>query len=67
MEEYEEDDESTQIESKRVDKDNACFWQTMTVPAEIELYFLKYNQFHFGQSEHKSTPFTTESMKEKFN
>ena len=28
---------------------------------------IETNQLHFGQSEYKSTPFTTESMKQKFN
>ena len=28
---------------------------------------MKLNQLHFGQSEHEATPFTTESMKQKFD
>ena len=28
---------------------------------------MKRNQLHFGQSEHEATPFTTESMKQKFD
>ena len=42
-------------------------WSTVTVPVEIDFYLLKRNQLHFGQSEHKNTPFITETMKRKFN
>ena len=28
---------------------------------------MKQNQLHFGQSEHEATPFTTESMQQKFD
>ena len=31
------------------------------------VFLLKRNQLHFGQSEHESTLFTTESMQQKFN
>ena len=39
----------------------------ITAPDEIELFLLKRNHLHFGQSEHEKTPSTTESMKQKFN
>ena len=28
---------------------------------------MKQNQLHFGQSEHESTPFTTKTMRQKFD
>ena len=39
----------------------------ITIPEEIELFLLKRNQLNFGQSEHESTPFTTETMQQKFD
>ena len=39
----------------------------ITAPEEIEIFLLKRNQLHFGQSEHEATPFTTESMQQKFD
>ena len=37
------------------------------MPKEIEFFLLKQNQLHFGQSDHKATPFTTEEMQQKFD
>ena len=67
MEAYGEDDEFQWIDPKKVDKDNESLWRDITVPAEIEFFLLKQNQLHFRQSEHESTPSTTESMKQKFD
>ena len=67
MEEYEEDGELKWIDPKKFDKDNESLQRIITVPAEMEFFILKQNQLHFRQSEHESTPFTTESMKQKFN
>ena len=67
MEEYEEDDEFNLIDPKKVDKDNESLWRIITIPAEVEFFLLKQNQLHFGQSKYKSTPFTTKSMRQKFN
>ena len=39
----------------------------ITAPEEIEFFLLKQNQLHFGQSEHEATPFTTETMQQKFD
>ena len=67
IEKYEADDEFQLIDPKKVDKDNESFWRIITVPAEIELFPLKWIKFHFRQSEQESTPFTTEPMKQKFD
>ena len=67
MAEYEEDDEFGWIDPKKVDKDDESQWRIITVPTEIEFFLLKRNQLHFGQSEHKGTPFTAEPMKKKFD
>ena len=62
MEKYVEDAEFKWEDPKQVDKDDASLWRVITVPEEIEFILLKRNQLHFGQSEHESTPFTTETM-----
>ena len=67
MAEYKEDDEFRWIDPTQVDKDDEYLWRVITVPAEIEFFLLKRNQFYFGQSEHEATPFTTESMEKKFD
>ena len=67
MEEYEEDAEFKWIGLKKVDKNDVSLWRTFTVPEGINFYLLKRNQLHFGQSEQENTPFTTETMKRKFN
>ena len=67
MEEYEEDEEFKWEDPKKVDKDDNSLWRVITMPEEIEFFLLKRNQLHFGQSEHKSTPFTTETMQQKFD
>ena len=67
MKEYETDDEFAWEDPKKVDKKDESLWRVITVPEEIEFFLLKRNQMHFGQSEHEATPFTTESMKKKFD
>ena len=67
MQEYEEDAEFKWEDPKKVDKKDESLWRVITAPDEIEFFLLKRNQLHFGQSEHEKTPFTTESMKQKFN
>ena len=39
----------------------------ITASEETEFFLLKRNQLHFGQSEHEATPFTTETMQQKFD
>ena len=39
----------------------------ITSPEEIEFFLLKRNKLHFGQSEHEATPFTIETMQQKFD
>ena len=67
MEEYVEDDRFGRIDPNNVDRDYESLWRVITIPAEIEFFLLKRNQLHFEQSEHESTPFTTETMKQKFD
>ena len=67
MEEYEEDTEFKWIDPKKVDKNDASLWRTITITAEIDFYLLKRNQLHFGRSKHENTPFTTEATKQIFN
>ena len=67
MEEYVKDAECKQIDPKQVDKDDNSVWRVITIPEEIELFLLKWNQLHFGQSEHESTPFIIETMQQKFD
>ena len=67
MEKYEEDNEFQWIDPNKVDKDNESLWRVTTVPAQMEFFLLKQNQLYFGQSEHESTPFITESMIQKFD
>ena len=55
------------IHPKKIDKNNESLWRIIIVSAEMELFLLKQNQLHFGQSEHKSTSFTTGLTKQKFN
>ena len=62
MEEYVEDAEFKWEDQKQVDKDDESLWKLFTVPEEIELFLLNWNQLRFGQSEHESTPFTTETI-----
>ena len=62
MEEYEEDNEFKWEDPKKVDKNDDSLWRVITVPEEIEFFLLKQNHLHFWQSEHESTPFTTETM-----
>ena len=62
MEKYEEDDEFKWEDLRKVDKDGDSLWRMITIPEEMEFFLLKLNQLHFGQSEHESTPFTTETM-----
>ena len=66
MEEYEEDDEFKWEDPKQADKDDDSLWRVITIPEEIEFFLLKWNQLHFGQSEHASTPFSTKTMQHKF-
>ena len=67
MEVYIEDAEFGWIDPKKVDKDNDPLWRVITVPEEMELFVVKRNQLHFRQSEHVSTPFTTETTKQKYD
>ena len=67
MEEYVEDAEFQWIDPKQVDKDDDSLWRVITIPEEIKFILLKRNQLHFGQSEHESTPFTMETMQQKFD
>ena len=67
MKEYEEDNEFKYEDQKKVDKDNDSLWKVFTITEEIEFFLLKRKQLHFGQLEHKSTPFTTETMLQKFD
>ena len=67
MQEYEIDAEFAWEDLKKVDTKNESLWRVITVPEEIELFLLKQNQMHFGQSEHEGTPFTIDSMKKKFD
>ena len=67
MQEYEEDAEFKWEDPKKVNKKDESLWRAITAPNKIEFFLLKRNQLHFGQSEHKKTPFTTESMKQKFD
>ena len=53
--------------SKESRQSGESLWRVITIPEEIVLFLLKRNQFYFGQSEHESTPFTTETMQQKFN
>ena len=50
-----------------MNKYDESLWRVITVPVEIEFFLLKWNQLHFGQSEHEATPFTTALMKKKFD
>ena len=52
IEEHVEDAEFKWIDPKQVDKDNDSLWRAITIQEEIELFFLKQNLLHFGQSEH---------------
>ena len=67
MQEYEEDAEFKWEDPKQIDKDDESLWRMITAPEEIEFFLLKQNQLHFGQSEHEATPFTTETMQQKFD
>ena len=67
MEEYVEDAEFKWVDPKQVDKDDESLWRVISVSEGIEFFLLNRNQLHFGQSEHESTPFTTETMQQKFN
>ena len=52
---------------QKLDKDNESLWRVITIPGEMKFFLLERNQLHFGQLEHKSTPFTTATMKQKFD
>ena len=67
MEEYVEDAKFGWIDPKKVDKNDDSLWRVITVPKEIVFFLLKRNQLHFGQSEHEYSPFTMETMKQKFD
>ena len=67
MAKYKEDDEFEWIDPKKKDKDDESQWRIITVPAEIEFFLLQWNQLHFGQPEHKGTPFTAEPMEKKLD
>ena len=67
MQEYVEDAEFKWEDPKQVVKDDESLWRVITVPEDIEFFLLERNQLHFGQLEHESTPFTTETMQQKFD
>ncbi|OEU15138.1 hypothetical protein FRACYDRAFT_239817 [Fragilariopsis cylindrus CCMP1102] len=66
-EEYDEETEYNLEDPKTVDKDETSQWREAKCPKEIEFLLRLRNQRHFGQAETDGTPFTTESMKHKFN
>ena len=67
MQESEIDNEFEWEDPKKVDKKDESLWRVITVPEEIEFFLLKRNQLYFGQLEHEATPFTTETMQQKFD
>ena len=67
MQEYEEDAEFDWEDPKKVNTKDESLQRVITVPKKNEFFLLKQNQLHFGQSEHEATPFTTESMQQKFD
>ena len=65
--EYDDDKEYELEDPKTVNPSDTNLWRTATCPDEIEFLLRLRNQRHFGQVETDGTPFTTESMKEKFD
>ena len=66
MQEYVKDDGFVWFDPK-VDKDNESLWRDIIIPGEMKFFLLKRSQHLFSHLEHKSTPFTTETMKQKFD
>ena len=64
---YVEDAEFKWEDPKQVDKDLNLCGECLQYLKKIEFFLLKCNQLHFGQSEHESTPFTIETMQQKFD
>ena len=67
FEEYDDDQEYNLEDPKTTNPKDNNQWREETCPKEIEFLLRLRNQRHFGQAETDGTPFTTESMKHKFN
>ena len=65
MHNYDETIDHDLPDPKSVNPKDPSLWKVVNCPKEIEFYLRLRNQRHFGQAE--GTPFTTPSMKQKFN
>jgi hypothetical protein len=65
--EYDESAEYILDDPKLIDQQDDTQWREANCPKEIEFLIRLRNQRHFGQAETDGTPFTTETMKHKFN
>jgi hypothetical protein len=66
-EEYNDETDYNLEDPKATDQKDASKWREVNCPKEIEFLLRLRNQRHFGQAESDGTPFTTETMKHKFN
>ena len=65
MENYDESIDYDLADPKTINQNDPTQWKNVNCPKEIEFYLQLRNRRHFGQAE--GTPFTSPSMKKKFN
>ena len=65
MQDYDDTIDYELEDPKTLDPKNSSQWREINYPREIEFYLRLQNQRHFGQAE--GTPFTSSSMKKKFD
>ena len=64
---YNEESDQELEDPKTINQTDSSKWKNVSCPKEIEFYLRLRNQRHFGQAEIDGTPFTSPSMKRKFD